>query len=60
MGVSINLHTQPHLPSPCIRTVKMRGCSKIAWMDAIGTTRYPLILMLCCDIKHGVPSDEDL
>ena len=43
MGVSINLHPQPHLPSPCIRTIKMRGCSKIAWMDAIRTTRYPLL-----------------
>ena len=31
----------------------------------IRTTRYPLILMLCCDVfmflvKQGVPSDEDL
>ena len=34
-------------------------------MVAIRTTRYPLILILCCDVfifvvKQGVPSDEDL
>ena len=34
-------------------------------IDAVRTTRYSLILMLCCDaytflVKQGVPSDEDL
>ena len=37
----------------------------MARIDAIRTTRYPLILMLCCDVltfvvKQVVPSDEDL
>ena len=56
---------QPHLPFPCLCKINMRGSSKMAWIDAIRTTRYPLILMLCCDVfifvvKQGVPSDEDL
>ena len=56
---------QPHHPSPCLCKINMRGSSKVAWIDAIRTTRYPLILMLCCDVfifvvKQGVPSDEDL
>ena len=42
----------------------MRGSSKMAWTDAICTTRYPLILMLCCDVfifvVKRVPCDEDL
>ena len=43
----------------------MRGSSKMARMVAIRTTRYPLILILCCDVfmfsvKQGVPSDEEL
>ena len=43
----------------------MRGSSKMARMVAIRTTRYPLILMLFCDVfmfsvKQGVPSDEEL
>ena len=34
-------------------------------MNSCDTTRYPLILMLCCDVfmflvKQGVPSDEEL
>ena len=34
-------------------------------IDAVRTTRYSLILMLCCDafifvVKQGVHSDEDL
>ena len=34
-------------------------------IDAVRTTRYSLILMLCCDffmflVKQGVPSNEDL
>ena len=37
----------------------------MAWIDAVRTTRYRLILMLCYDVfkflvKQGVPSDEDL
>ena len=36
----------------------------MARIDAVRTTRYPLILMLCCDVfiflvKRGVPCDED-
>ena len=55
----------PHLPSPCLCKIKIRGSSKMAWIDATRTTRYPLILMLCCDVfmfvvKQGVPSDEEL
>ena len=43
----------------------MCGSSKMAWIDAVRTTRYSLILMLCCDafifvVKQGVHSDEDL
>ena len=55
----------PHLPSPCLCKMKMHGSSKMAWIDAIRTARYPLILMLRRDVfmfvvKQGVPSDEDL
>ena len=39
----ITLTPNPIFLPPCIRTIKMRGCSKIAWMDAIRTTRYPLL-----------------
>ena len=37
----------------------------MARIDAVRTTRYPLILMLCCDVfiflvlKRGVPCDEE-
>ena len=56
---------QPHLPFPCFCKIKMCGSSKMAWIDAVRTTRYHSILMLCCDVfmffaKQGVPSDEDL
>ena len=56
---------QPHLPSPCLCKIKMCGSSKMAWIFAIRNTRYPLILMLCCDVqifvvKQEVPRDEDL
>ena len=56
---------QPHLPSPCFCEIKMRGSKKMAWIDAVRTTRYPLISMLFCDVfmclvKQGVPSDDDL
>ena len=56
---------QPDLSSPCLCKINMRGFSKMAWIDVIRTTRYPLILMLCCDVfifvvQQGVPSDEDL
>ena len=56
---------QPHLPFPCFFKIKVRGSSKLAWIDAVRTTRYSLILMLCCDVftfavKQVVPSDEDL
>ena len=56
---------QPHLPFPWFCKIKMCGSSKMAWIDAVRTTRYSLILMLCCDVstflvKQGVPSDEDL
>ena len=58
-------NSQPHLPFPCFCKIKMRGSSKMAWIDAVRSTRYSLILMLCCDVfmflvKQGVPSDEDL
>ena len=54
-----------HLPFPCFCKIKVRGSSKMAWIDAVRTTRNPLILMLCCDVfmflvKQVVPSDEDL
>ena len=37
----------------------------MAWVDAVRTTRYPVISMLSgdvfmCLVKQGVPSDEDL
>ena len=33
MGVSINLHPQPHLASPCIRTIKCVDAAKLPeWM----------------------------
>ena len=46
-------------------SIKMGGSSKMAWIAAIRTTRYPLILMFCCDVfmflvKEEVFSDEDL
>ena len=41
---------QPHVPFPCFRKIKMRGSSKMAWIDAVHSTRYSLILMLCCDV----------
>ena len=57
--------SQPHLPFPCFCKIKMRGSSKMAWIDAVRSTRYSIILMLCCDVfmflvKQGVLSDEDL
>ena len=56
---------QPHLPSPCFCKVKLRGSRRMTGVDAVLTTRYPLISMLSCDVfmclvKQGVPSDEDL
>ena len=65
MGVPVNPTPQPHLPYPCLWKIKMRGSSKMVWIVAIRTTRYPLMLMLCCDVfifvvKQGVPSGEDL
>ena len=65
MSMPVSPHPQPHLPSPCLCKIKMRGSNKMAWLAAIRTTRYPLILMLCCDVfmflvKRGVPSDEEL
>ena len=50
---------------PCFYKIKMRVSSKMAWIDAVRTTRHSLILILCCDaimclVKWGVPSDEDL
>ena len=46
-------------------SLKMGRSSKMAWIAAIRTTRYPLILMFCCDVsmflvKEEVFSDEDL
>ena len=66
MGVPVNPPPPPpHLPSPCLWKIKMHGSSKMAWIDALRTTRYRLILMLCRDVfmfvvKQGVPRDEDL
>ena len=56
---------QPHLLSSRLCKIKMCGSSKLAWIVAIRTTRYPLILTLCCDVfmfvvKQGVPNDKDL
>ena len=31
-------------------SIKMRGSSKMAWIVVIRTTRYPLILILCCNV----------
>ena len=42
--------SQPHLPFPCFCKIEMRGSSKMAWIDAVRSTRYSLILMLCCDV----------
>ena len=58
-------HPHPHLPFPCFCKINIRGSSKMARIDAVRTTRYPLILMLCCDVfiflvlKRGVPCDEE-
>ena len=41
---------QPHPPAPYLCKIRMRGSNKIAWIDAIRTTHYPLILMLCCNV----------
>ena len=41
---------QTHLTSPCLCKIKMRKPSKMAWTDAIRTTRYRLILILCYDV----------
>ena len=46
-------------------SIKMRESRKMAWIVAIRTTRYPLILILCCNVvmfivKQEVFSDEDL
>ena len=65
MGVPVNPHPQAHLPAPCLYKIKMRGSSKIAWIVAIRTTCYSLILMLFWNVffflvKQGVPSDEEL
>ena len=65
MSMPVSPHPQPHLPSPCLCKIKIRGSSKMAWLAAIRTTCYPLILMLCCDVfiflvKWGVPSNEEL
>ena len=54
-----------NLSLPCLCKINIHGSSKMAWIVEIRTTRYPLILMLCCDVfifvvKQGVPSDEDL
>ena len=45
--------------------IKMRGSRKMVWIDAVRTTRYPLILIFCCvvlmfSVMQGVPSNEDL
>ena len=65
MGVPVNPHPPTPSSFPCLCKIKMRGSDKMARVDAIRTTRYPLILILRCDIfmfvvKQGVPSDEDL
>ena len=65
MGVPVNPHPSTPSSFPRLCKIKMRGSSKMAWIYAICTTRYPLILMLCCDIlmfvvKQGILSDEDL
>ena len=61
MGVSNNPYPQPNLPSP------LHSYNKNAWMQQNcqnGCDTYyslsPFILMLCCNIKQGVLSDEDL
>ena len=39
---------QPHHPSPYLCKINMHGSSKMAWIDAIPTTHYPLLLILRC------------
>ena len=41
---------QPHLPFPWFCKIKMCLSSKMAWIDAVRSTRYPFILILCCDV----------
>ena len=50
MGVPATPPPPPHLPFPCFCKINMRGSSKMARIDAVRTTRYPLILILCCDV----------
>ena len=59
------IHQRSIFIFPYLCKIKMRGSSKMARMVAIRTTRYPVILILCCDVfmfsvKQGVPSDEEL
>ena len=61
----LTANPQPHLPFPWFCKIKMCLSSKMAWIDAVRSTRYPFILILCCDVfmclvKQGIPSDEDL
>ena len=51
--------------SPCFCEKKVPGSRKMAWIDAVRTTHYSLILMLRCDVftfvvKQEVPNDEDV
>ena len=64
MGVPFD----PHPPTPssfsCFCKIYMHRSIKMARLDAVRTTHYPLILMLCCDVfiflvKQGVPCNED-
>ena len=55
---------RPHLPASYLCKIRMCGSNKITGIDAIRTTHYPLILMLCCDVfmfvvKQGVFSGEN-
>ena len=67
MGVPVNpLPPPPNLIfSMLLWKKKVPGSRKMAWIDAVRTTHYSLILMLRCDVftfvvKQEVPNDEDV
>ena len=66
MGVPVNpLPPPPNLIFSMLLWKKVRGSRKMAWIDAVRTTHYSLILMLRCDVftfvvKQEVPNDEDV
>ena len=64
MGVPFNPHPPTPSSFPCFCKIYMHRSIKMARLDAVRTTHYPLILMLCCDVfiflvNRGVPCNED-